>query len=440
MTTADTNLSRLTQLASAGQLPGAVKEREFYIYLDGANQLKPESFISDMLAKTPALASTLPTVLPTETAGGWKTPQAYNITATVVAPPAPPMAPPAPPAPAAPPAPPVVAKVEVIHEAVRETAPASAMTVTVANQGAMVALPGEVSSNEEADAIFHQLMASTGGAVGSIADAVSEIADAGGMSHKLPIAQLKGGNWDVPKQVDSKLAEHMPIGNRPYTAVYLCYRLGATGWQGGGAKGSGGKPPLWRFALPHPKVNPAAWDYIKEVIRHGRRVQFTPGLNQQTGVDKKAKFDGVGRMTPEVHVLCWRPIVGFFELVIGGYASTTETINSLDAADKNGLTNLTCSFSIETVKEINKKVAAIDPTAKNASWDSEIVKVSADGSEKSAGILTTWREFCNRDRKTLVNTMLAFMNTTDFDGMTLPQIDVLLKKYNEIEDEPRVGR
>jgi hypothetical protein len=35
---------------------------------------------------------------------------------------------------------------------------------------------------------------------------IGECIHSGGMAHKLPISQLKNGNWDVPKQIDSKIA------------------------------------------------------------------------------------------------------------------------------------------------------------------------------------------------------------------------------------------
>lgn len=441
MTTADTNLARLTALAGAGGLPtpGATLtvDRDFYVFVDGVNKTMKESAIVAMLAAKPELGANLPVVLPSEAAAGWKNPNAYGIKAAApAAPPAPvaPPAPPAPPAPTAPSAPAVVPQVEA-----QVMTPADVATnhaVTVAGGSAMI-LPESVNSDAEADEVLRGLLTMhTDNKSMSIADAMNESAESGGMAHKLPISQLKKGNWDIPKQVDSKLAEHLPTGNRPVIAIYMMHRVGATGWVGSGTKGAS-QPPKWRFALPHPKSNPEAYEFIKEVTRHSRRVQMTPGLKTDTGVDKKVKFDHVGRMTLECHVLCWRPGVGFFELVVSGFDAASTTVENLEAADKKGLTSLTCSFEIDTKVTENKKVMKVDPTAKNAHWEFEFVKISADGSEKALAVMNAWREYLARDRKTVANTLLEFMNTKDYDGLDLSEVTNILKQYNTIPDEPR---
>lgn len=457
MSDAVTSLNRLTQLAGAGQLPAPVKEREFYVYLDGQNQLKTEGFIAVMLAKDPGLSKTLPVVLPSDTAGGWKTPADYNIApAAPLAPPAP-MTPPAPPAPPAPPVQPVekaavvVEKVAVVEPKVQQAvlapaqpaappqpvAPASLVpAVPTSSVPATMSLP-EAVNDGNALAVLQFLTSAPAADTRSISDIVNEVADAGGMSHKLPIAQIRKGNWDVPKQIDTKISDHLPMGNRPYTAIYLCYRLAATGWQGSGTNGSGGKPPLWRFALPHPRVNASAYDFIKEVTRHSRNVQMTPGLVKETGIDKKAKFDAVGRMTPELHILCWRPGAGFFILVVGGYGSVTETCPALDDADRKGMVAKPCSFEIEKRRVENKKVMKVNPTAANAFWDEEFLQVKGDGSDRGLQILKEWQELQARDPVSVTNTLLEFMHTKDFEGMPLNEVEGLLKKYNEIPDEPR---
>lgn len=444
MTTADTNLSRLTQLAAAGQLPAPVPAaptgRDFYVFIDGANKTMKESEIALLLVGKPELATNLPVVLTAEAAGGWKNATQYGITAPAPAappaPPAPPAAPPAPPTPLAPPAAPVqAAPAQIVHEATRIDvgAPVAGTNVVITN-GPQSSLPISVDSDADAEAVLRNLFTPGTSTVPSIADAMNEVADAGGMAHSLPIAQLKSGNWEVPKQIDPKLAEHMPVGNRPIVSVYVCHRIGATGWEGAGSKGSGNKAPKWRFVLPHPKVMPDALEYIKEVTRHSRRMQMTKA-------EKKEKFDFVGRMTLCADILCWRPGVGFHVLVVSGYGPASETINNLDEADKKGLTGLTCSFEIDGKEVVNKAVMKADPAAKNAKWDEEFVKISADGgSERAVSILAAWRDLTSRDRKTVATTMLAFMQGSDFDGLSLAKVTEILKTYNTIPDEPRVPR
>jgi hypothetical protein len=222
----------------------------------------------------------------------------------------------------------------------------------------------------------------------------------------------------------------MPAGNRAFTAIYLAHRIGATGWIGAGGKEAAKAPPAWNYALPTPAVNPQAQDFITETIRQGRRVQMTKS-------DERVKFDAVGRITPTLHVLVWKANVGFMILDLSTYASVTESTPGLAEADQHGWRNAPCSFTIETSETVNKKVAAVDPTAKNAKWTTDFLKISADASPAGHSLKQAWVECVTRDQPAAAAALLSFHNAQDYNGLSLDEVAKIFQDYNSIVDAPR---
>ena len=327
--------------------------------------------------------------------------------AVVAAPTPPPAAPAVTVLPAAPVAPPV-----------RDLAPAFPATLAPAGTPA---LPTKIESQQDAANFLNFLQVRADDANLSVADAVAS-ADTGiGISFAQPFARLKEGNWDVQKNLtDPKKYDAMPAGVRPYTAIYLGYRIGATGWKGAGGAGSSGEPPLYKYALPIPLVNKDATALIQETMHVGSRVQFTKAA-------EKVKFDSVGRLTPEIHILCWQQDVGFMILTTSGFSPTEDTIEGIK---KSGIKPL-YPYSFAPVKEtiVNKK-APVD--APNRSWDTYWIQATLDGSQKGEVCMQSFRAANAQDQMGLSQTIMKFFTAEDFDGLEVSAVIAKLAEYDPI--------
>lgn len=426
-----------TAAPAAESTPVQKAEPMYFVYINGANANYTETQIQELAANG---GGDTPAVLQSEAAGGWKKVSDYvkTVATAPLAPPAAPLAPAAPAAPAAPEAPVVTPATTVVP--VTTITPATtvvpATQVIVATPETALSAPATFTqlpttvTSDNAMAILSNLLQTAGPGAVSVASLVSETAEEGGAAHTLPYAQLKKSNWNIPKATATEIADFMPAGNRAFTAIYLAHRIGATGWVGAGSKEAAKAPPAWNYALPTPAVNAQAQDFITETIRQGRRVQMTKA-------DDRVKFDAAGRITPTLHVLVWKANVGFMILDLGTYNSVTESTPGLAEADQHGWRNAPCSFTIETLETVNKKVAAADPNAKNAKWTTDYLKVSADASHAGHSLKQAWVDYVTRNKEAAAETILGFHNAKDYNGLSLEEVAKIFQDYNSIVDAPR---
>ena len=245
--------------------------------------------------------------------------------------------------------------------------------------------------------------------------------DQGGMAFGLPIARLQQGNWNVPKNtVDQTKYEHMPAGNRPFYAVYLAYRIGATAWKGAPKPGSGAAP-VFRLAVPHKLVAGAdAEALIQKVLGVGSRVQFTKN-------ELRTKFDPVGRLIPEIHILVWTPGTGLICLVNNGYSGVRDTIEAMkEHSNKMGVP---FKFVPEKDTVVNRKVAA---NAANSSWDVYHIAASVALDEKGSALLKSFNQFKNQDQLEFCKAYTRFLTAADYEGLRGDALKNKLAEYDKI--------
>ena len=361
----------------------------------------------------------------------WKRPADYDI--QKAAPPAP-AAPPPPPAAAAapqPPPPPAAQASAAPATPATPAAPAASQAPSqapaVADQGhGYRALPSLVTDEAAALAAFQSIA----GSDADLATIVDQVEGGAGMTHTFPFAQLKGEQWDVHKSCPQEISEFMPVGRRPFLGIYLCQRIAATGWKGGGTRGSG-SPPLWHFALPYPTAHDRASELNERTLRVGREIQFTKA-------DDKVRFDQLGRLTPEVHVLVWTPQTQFIVLVVPGYRSTVLTLELLKGKIQQFMTQ-PLRWEIETEVQENKRVAKENPDAKNARWEEHYLTSTFEPSDKCKELKKAWDEFYARDPVTAGNALLAFQHAADYQGLSVEEVADLLTRYEPLITQRRGG-
>lgn len=279
-----------------------------------------------------------------------------------------------------------------------------------------------VTTDEEAVNALALLMAP--GEEMSLAAIAASVDTGGGMSHSLPFATIKNDNWDVnQKYTPDEVYRFMPAGNRPFYAVYVAHRIGATGWIGAGSAGKGGNPPAWRFALPSPLVDPKAVDLVRETLKIGRKVQFTTSSD-------RVKFDDVGRLTPEIQILVWTPDCGFVVLVGAGHKTVDASLTNAAKVEKKPGTPVKFGISVE--ETVNKRVQKADPNAKNAAWTDAVITVDVEAGSEGERLFAAWNELKTRDVKTLATHVGHFKRATDYSGLTVEEVETLLSSYSEL--------
>jgi hypothetical protein len=271
-------------------------------------------------------------------------------------------------------------------------------------------------SDEEAKNALALLYNDDGGA--DLSKVFDDVKGQGGVSFSHPFAQIKQGNWDVyQKGCPDSVFEYMPAGNRPFTMVYLGHRVGATGWIG---ESGSGKPPVFKFAIPHRKVFADATELTRQVISIGRKVQFK--------ILKEASYAHLGKLTPETHIFGWTPNTGFIILSVPGYSSTDLTTQQLATDEVKAVAGKApLVFTIEVENVVNKNA---QPGAKNAAWKNYYAGVAMKTTEqKSVEMYTAWNDFQARNQAEVARQTFAFLRTEDFKGLPIDQVTALLQKY-----------
>ncbi len=266
---------------------------------------------------------------------------------------------------------------------------------------------------------------------GGVVSASIEAADDAPMiAMKQPFSQVASGNWATMKdKYPQAVYDGMPAGDRPYTAIYLGHRIGAVGWAGEPTPGSN-KPPLFKYVVPtmvpnpadpaHPTLNPLLMAFNRATLFVGSRVMFS-------GKEQRAKFDLIGRLTPELHVHVWRPDTGFIVLVTKGFKSVKYTDENFGKPAM--VVGTAYSFKIETEIEINPNGTV---EKKNQEWKTYYISVTKDESDKAREYVGSLVQLNQRDPQLVVGEVLGFNEGADFDGLTEDQVAEKLDGYSGI--------
>jgi len=314
------------------------------------------------------------------------------------------------------------------------TAPAAAATAPAAETPAptatkavstTVSTSAPIKDASEAKNVLADLWGKTTEEVeaGSLFDEMNS----GGMAHTLPFAQIKNKNWSVDKKLDPNIAEFMPSGDKAFTMVYLGYRFGYTIWPitdvvAGKQAKPDGRPPIARGVIPSSRMLANSTDITRRMLGIGSKVQY-----------KKLKPDvlkskGLGKLTPETHILGWTPDTGFLILSCPGFK--TSELTSAQLVDENirscvGVAPL--AFKLLVNETINKKV---DPAADNAKWSDAYVQPEAQpNSKRTQEYLEAWEAFSNANVQDVATVVRNFMAGADYNGESIENTEKYLARY-----------
>lgn len=419
-----TELDRLTSTMTGSAAPGAIAAAAapvlqlptaFWVVLAGITT----SITPDELRTHVANGYDGPVAGPD---GNWLKAANWGITKPAPAPVAPP-APPASVAPAAPVPPPAPAMPTLGAAALAGTVATASPTSVGPAVHATAEREMSVLVRDEAAAM--SVMALLTAPNMSIHDVIDAADGGDGMSYILPFARVDAKGWQVPKQLRERndgTLEHLPAGDRPWTGIYIATRMGALGWKGAGQQGKKGDPPLYRFALPSHRVEPSTVVLAAEIMKIASRIQYTKA-------DLRSKFDELGRLSPVLDTLVWRPQLGFCLLVSSGFRSVQLTNASSRKWEEDQLVMKPICFDIMKEEIVNKKKLEANPQAKDATWVEAGIMGAADASQRGQIIYNEFQAEFNRDRVGFMNVVSNFLHGKDFQGLSLPEIAALLPKY-----------
>jgi len=224
----------------------------------------------------------------------------------------------------------------------------SGLSVVPANPGTMML--SELPHDEASAALtLTRLFTSTSLDMSEDASAINQ----GGNSFKMPFARLAKGKWEPFKDLPQEQYDFMPSGERPYNGIFLGYRVGGTAWRSSMTN----NPPVYKCVAPNTIVGgPKARELFDKIMSIGSKIKYTKAK-------EKVKYDAVGRLIPELHVLVWTPKVGMITLVIPGHESVLSSIKALKDATKRPL--FPYKFAVVVNAIVNKNAAE---GADNRSW------------------------------------------------------------------------
>lgn len=263
-----------------------------------------------------------------------------------------------------------------------------------------------------------------GAEVQTVADAAAA-AHTGGFASgiSMPFARLKE-NWEASKgSMTEQQYEHMPVGKRPYTAIYLGVRLGGTIWEGEPpSKGVQGKPPKASFVLHTPMGDP-----LHGVLRNKRLLECAAGV-QFAGKDNHHIYKDIGRLACSAHILCWSPQVGYHLLVLDQYDPASTFIETFGDKVKQVGSPFTFSIKEEVRKKKNPK-----PTDRFPEWVVRYPVAELAVNETGKGLLEAFKVEGMKDVRAQMRVRQRFDNGQDFDGENrLETIDQLFDAYEEL--------
>jgi hypothetical protein len=290
-------------------------------------------------------------------------------------------------------------------------------SVTALANAANAALATMPQNEAEATQFLSTLF---GGQVGMDISDVAQSVDQGGMAFKQVIARVSQGQWNTPKNsCPEDKYEVMPAGNRPFLGVLLGYRVGATGWAGEATTGTG-KPPVYRFVVPHPKFDSRGSELVAKTLGVGKKINFTKRVN-------RTKFDVAGRLSPEVHILVWTPQTEFVTLVSTSFNSCQKTIEALKGViERSG-----CPYRFNIKNEVITNNNAKEGDA-NKSWDNYYIEAQAAIDDKGAAMMQQFKEFANKNALTLVGEVMNFLRGDDYNGLKGDALNNKLAEYDSL--------
>jgi len=300
-------------------------------------------------------------------------------------------------------------------------APVAAAPATVAPSTAVAVihpvgatLPLSIDSDED---VARAMAAFTGGhqTGRSLAELAAATDEGGGVREAFPFATLKKGSWSAYNKIDQNILDAMPVGNRAFRMVYLAHRLAAVAWVGSG-DGSNKQPPIWAAAAPIPTVDALASEINQNLLLVSRKIQFT-------GADNRAKFDTLGRISPEVHIFGWTPATGYIVLVCSTYTAATLTSAAFSSIEGRG--GIPIKLEIATETQDNPK--ATDP--KKRQWDVAYVKPVIVLDEPAQALATAFDTLRAQNLRSVATECLKFGRGDDYNGLKTPELVEKLAQY-----------
>lgn len=272
-----------------------------------------------------------------------------------------------------------------------------------------------ITSDEEASAALALLT----GEGASLTSVIAGATESGGAREKYPFAQIRQFNWNVFQSTPDNIKEFMPVGNRPFTAIYCGFRVGCTAWP---TARNTGDSPVWAAAAPHVRINPQGQAIADRIMKVGRKIQFTKRIERDC-------FDTAGHLTPELHFLVWTPHTSFIVLVIPGYNSTALTNANVKKLEENleqPLLGLPLIFSIGVeVQQRSAKTRTGDPEKDN--WKDPKIDLDVAASETGEKYLLAFRDELGQQAK--AENLMRFAKTLDFDGLRDGELIAKLQEY-----------
>jgi hypothetical protein len=299
---------------------------------------------------------------------------------------------------------PVAATTAPVVQPVAATTTQAVTTQAVTTQTEPQAITLTDDANKALAAMFGS------GASKSLAELSDEL-DEGGVRESLPFANLKKGNWKSYTKLPPELLEYMPAGDKNYPVIYLTHRLAALAWGGDATQKSA---PLWGAAVKHPMASALSESLNRQILHIGSKIQYTKKEN-------KVKFDSVGRLAPELHILAWRPDTGFIVLVVSGFDAVRATLDAFKGTEAKS----PVTIKVKELAKTNPKATEADRQAWKVYYAEPEVEITPRAREFN-------EKFAALERAStieLANTCVTFAQTNDYTGLSENELVSKLAEY-----------
>jgi hypothetical protein len=301
-----------------------------------------------------------------------------------------------------------------------------ASALTIGDRAALMSKPYEALTSEEQALVLAITLGLVITNEETIADAMAAVDSGGGNNFSMPFARLKERNWSVARaNIDPHVYEAMPVGDRDYLAIFLGYRAAATIWAGEApAKGTAGKPPKLSMLLPPPLADPEnGLKRTKQMLAIAADIQFRKR-------EQRTMFDEIGRLDCSMHVLCWKPVVGFHLLVVDKFTPCSAFLDAIAPHERKKGPFL---FKIDEEVSKRKGPAETESQKKYGEWKNYFPNPAPEVSEAGHKLAGEFQQFVQRDATALTKTLFNFNNGSDYAGTTNRQeIDEILAAYDQI--------
>jgi hypothetical protein len=126
-------------------------------------------------------------------------------------------------------------------------------------------------------------------------------------------------------------------------------------------------------------------------------------------------------VSPELHILCWRPDTGFMVLVTSGFDSVRESLNCFKTIGAKTPVTL----NIRELKKVNEK--AVNPASKH--WSVFYVEPSIELTPRAKEFNEKFLALERNSTKELAEVCVKFAETKDYDGMGEHELASKLAQY-----------